>query len=227
MLRKVRWLIAGVVMLVPIALPAAAEQPKPVDAIFNSRHLDMVPQSNEVKYKFERSVSDERLLGAPFSDDVLISVLKVSEQGDRDVKVTVFTGDRQRPQVKHEGLSINPLFIWFLDRSVDNYRLLSGGKQPYLKGKFSRAFEEKAQVEATKIDYQGKSVDGLKITVTPYAGDEAAEKMQGYENSKFTFTMSKDVPGYFVELHSKIESTKAGTGKVEERVSIVELGAIK
>lgn len=227
MLRKVRWLVAGLVMLVPVALSAAAEQPKVVDALFTARHLDLVPQGNDLKYKFRRTVSDPKLLGEPFTDDVRIGVTKVSEQGDRDVKITVFTGERQRPEIQHNGLSINPVFVWFLDRSVDNYRLLSGGKQPYLKGKFSHAFEEKALIEPTKIEYQGKSLDAFKITVVPYAGDESAEKMQGFENSKFTFTISKDVPGYFFDLLAQIESTKVGSGKLEEYVSLVDLGATK
>jgi hypothetical protein len=225
MLRITRGVIAGLAMLVPAALSAAGEQPTPVGVLFESRHLDLVPQGNDVKYKFTRTVSDKSLLGEEFSDDVRVAVKKVSEKGDRDVKVTVFTGERQRPQVEYDALSINPLFVWFLDRSVDNYRLLSGGKQPYLKGKFSKAFEDKATIEPTKIDYQGKSVDGFKITVAPYKDDEARDKMQGYEISTFTITVSKDVPGYFFDLLADIQSTKAGTGKLQERVSLVEVGA--
>jgi hypothetical protein len=227
MLRIVCGALAGLAMMIPAALSAAGEQPNPVNILFESRHLDLVPQGNDIKYKFSRTVSDKKLLGEEFTDDVRIGVKKVSEKGDRDVKVTVFTGERQRPQVEYDALSINPLFVWFLDRSVENYRLLSGGKQPYLKGKFSKAFENKAVMEPTKIDYKGKSVDGYKITIAPYKDDEAKSKMQGYENSTFTITVSKDIPGYFFDLVADIQSTQSGTGKLIERVSLVDLGAIQ
>ena len=224
MLRFVRGLAAVVALALtlPIGAMAAADPPQPVDIIFNTRHLDLVGKGGVVDYKFEHSVSDEKLLGKPFTDDIKIVVSDVTPEGQRVVDVTVFTGDRQRPVQNFDGLSINPVFIWFLDKSVENYRLLSGGKHNYLKGRIRDAFLDKAKLEPVKVDFGGKSVDGYKVTMVPFEEDPNKSKMQGFENSKFTFVMSKDIPGYFYELNAEIFSTQAGTGKLTDRLVLVE-----
>lgn len=218
---------AALALSIALAGPAVAAEPTAVDAIFNTRHLDLLVKGTPVQYKFERKVSDERLLGAAFTDDIKIDVRGSGDEGRRDMKVTVFTGDRQRPIQDYEALTINPVFIWFLDRSVENYRVMAGGSQPYLKGRFKDAFHDKSSVEPVKIKFGGKEVEGHKIKVKPFVGDPNAAKMQGYENSEFTITVSKDVPGYFYELDSSLVSSKNDLGKLSDRVVIVDEGGTK
>lgn len=222
MLRTVRGWVAVLALAVPSALMAAGEQPAAVDLIFNSRHLDLVGKGTSVMYKFEHTVNDEKLMGKAFSDDIKLDVSEVSAEGERIVDVTVFTGDRQRPKQNYDGMTINPVFVWFLDKCVENYRLVAGGKQPYLKGRIRDAFIDKATIEPAKFDFKGKSVDGYKVTIVPFDGDPNAAKMQGFEKSKFSITVSKDIPGYFYELGSDIFSSQAGTGKVQDTLKVVE-----
>ncbi len=162
MLRTVRGLVAVLTLVVPSVLVAAAEQPKPVDLIFNSRHLDLIGKGDGVKYKFEHAVTDEKLMGKPFADDIKLEVSDVNGDGQRNLDVTVFTGDRQRPVQNYDGLTINPVFIWFLDKCVENFRLVSGGKQPYLKGRMRDAFIDKAEVEPASLEFGGKTVRRLQ-----------------------------------------------------------------
>lgn len=222
MLRSVRGLVAVLTLVVPSVVVATAEQPKPVDLIFNTRHLDLIGKGDGVKYKFEHAVTDEKLMGKPFADDIKLEVSEVNGDGQRNLDVTVFTGDRQRPVQNYDGLTINPVFIWFLDKCVENYRLVSGGKQPYLKGRMRDAFIDKAEVEPAKLEFGGKTVDGYKVTIAPFATDPNKHKMQGFENSKFTFVLSKEIPGYFYELSSEIFSSQAGTGKMQDRLVLME-----
>jgi hypothetical protein len=207
---------------VSVALPAAAEQPQPADLIFNARHLDLVPKGTGVAYKFEHGVSDEKLMGKAFTDDVKLNVTDVTGDGQRVLDVIVFTGDRQRPIQNYDGLTINPVFIWFLDKCIENFRTVSGGNQPYLKGRMRDAFVDKAKLEEVKFDFGGKQVTGYKVTIEPFATDPNKHKMQGFENSKFSFVLSKDVPGYFYELNSDIFSNQAGTAKMSDRLVLVE-----
>lgn len=207
---------------VSIALPAAAEPPQPADLIFNARHLDLVPKGTGVSYKFEHGVTDEKLMGKPFTDDIKLKVSDVTAEGQRTVDVTVFTGDRQRPVQNYDGLTINPVLIWFLDKCVENFGTVAGGKQPYLKGRMRDAFLDQAKVENVKVDFGGKSVEAYKVSLEPFAKDPNKHKMQGFENSKFTFVLSKDIPGYFYEFNSDIFSTQAGTAKMTDRLVLVE-----
>lgn len=215
-------LIIIFLLLSPYIVSAAEEQLTPTDAIFNSRHLDLVSKGSTVKYKFQHTVSDEKLMGQPFSDDIKLNISDVNAEGLRILDVTVFTGERQRPTQNYDGLSVNPVFVWFLDKCVENYGLLSGGSHPYLKGRFREAFLTKAKIESTKLDYNGKSIDGYKVTIVPFEDDPKVNKMQGFEKSKFTFTMSQQIPGYFYELGSDFFSSQPGTGKMQDRLVLVE-----
>ncbi|MGE5265884.1 MAG: hypothetical protein ACM3L9_00820 [Deltaproteobacteria bacterium] len=223
MLRYLRGLGIAACLAMPfVSVSARAESPAPVDAIFNARHLDLVNKGSNVLYKFDHKVSDEKLLGQGFSDDIKINVTDVTADGSRVLDVTVFTGDRQRPVQNYDGLSINPVFVWFLDKAVENLRIVAGGKQPYLKGRMRDAFLDKAKIEPVKFNYAGKEVEGFKVTMVPFENDPNKHKMQGFEKSSFSFTFSKDVPGYFYELDSDIFSSQAGTASMKDRIVLVE-----
>ncbi len=223
MLRFVRALGLAACLAMPfVSVAARADTPTAVDAIFNSRHLDLVNKGGNILYKFDHQVNDEKLLGKPFSDDIKLNVTDVTADGQRILDVTVFTGDRQRPTQNYDGLSINPVFVWFLDKCVENFGVVAGGKHPYLKGRMRDAFIDRAKIEPVKFKYDGKEVDGFKVSMTPFAEDPNKHKMQGYEKSEFSFTFSKDVPGYFYELGSDIHSTQAGTASLKDKIVIVE-----
>ncbi len=232
MLRIVRGLVPtlALALAVPFAagpaeggeVAAADKKYEVADLIFETRHLDLVPKGTGVTYKFEHAVSDEKLMGKAFTDDVKIDVTDVTAEGQSVLKVTVFTGDRQRPIQNFDGLTINPVFIWFLDKCVENFRTIAGGKQPYLKGRMKESFIEKPTLEDVKIEFGGKTVDAKKVTIQPFAADPNKDKMQGYENAKFSFVMSKDIPGYFFELTADFASAQPGAGKLNDRLTLVE-----
>jgi len=222
MLRIVRGLVPALVLAFAAA-PVLADQYEAADLIFENSHLDLVSKGTNVAYKFEHQVSDEKLLGKAFTDDIKIAVTDVNAEGQRVLDVTVFTGDRQRPVQNYDGLTINPVFIWFLDKCVENYRTVAGGKQPYLKGRMKEAFVDKPTLEDVKIEFGGKTIDAKKVTIAPFAKDPNRQKMQGYENSKFSFVMSKDIPGYFYELTADMVSTQPGSGKLNNRLTLVEV----
>lgn len=205
----------------------AAGEPTPVSVLFETRQLDHIGQGAEVTYKFQRSVSNEKLLGTGFSDEIRLGVTRVNEKGEREVVFKVFTGDQARDPSNWPDLTINPILVWYLDRAVGNFNRLAGGDQMYLKGKFRAALRDKAEIESIKFSYGGKEVDAYRVTVRPYLDDQNAQKMEGFEGSKFTIVVSNDVPGYFVDLVSTFESRFAAGPKLEEHISLVGMGESK
>lgn len=212
--------------LMPVAA-LAAEDRKVVDVLFESRHLDLIDKGAEVTYRFEKTGSDERLVGKDYADDIRLGVAKVNGNGERDVVFKVFTGDHARDPQSWPELTINPLFIWYLDRAVATFNSLAGGNQMYLKHRMREALRDKATMEPVKYDFNGRSVDALKITVAPFADDISASKMQGFQNSYFTIVVSSDVPGYFADLQSSYVSTQAAGPKLEEHIKLVGIGGAK
>jgi hypothetical protein len=212
-------------MLLPMTAVAAGDQ-KAVNILFETRQLDLIGKGSEVTYRFEKTGSDERLVGKNYADDIRLGVANVKDKGERDVVFKVFTGDNARDPQNWPDLTINPLFIWYLDRAVSTFNSLAGGNQMYAKHKIRESLGS-ASAEEVKVDYNGQSVDGYKIVVTPFADDLSASKMQGYHKASFTIVVSNQVPGYFVDLQSNFVSTAAAGPELKEHIKVVGIGEAK
>lgn len=206
----------------------AAEDKQGVrDILFDTPQLDKVEEGSKLTYNFKRNVSEPKLLGPEFSDNLSLSILKVAEDGKRDVKVQIFSGDRARDPRTIDGLTANPVLVFYLDRAVANFAMLAGGNKGYLKNRFRLALRTTAKIEPVKIEYNGKTVDGHHVWVTPYINDPNKEKMSGYEGARFDFYVSDDVPGYLVELTSLFESSEAAAPKLDEHIVLDGAGVVK
>ncbi|MBN8911478.1 MAG: hypothetical protein J0H65_05340 [Rhizobiales bacterium] len=218
-------LAALFVTLVPFVAAAASDE-KASPILFETRQLDLIDKGAEVTYHFERTGSDERLVGKNYADDIRLGVAKIDDKGGRDVVFKVFSGDNARDPQNWPELTINPLFIWYLDRAVATFNTLAGGNQMYLKHKMREALGA-AIAEETKAEYDGKTVDAYKVTVTPFADDNNASKMQGFHKSAFTIVVSNQVPGYFVDLQSNFVSSQAAGPELKEHIKVVGMGETK
>lgn len=218
--------LAGTV--IAVAEAPVATKPTAVDVLFETKHLANLKQGEETKYRFQRVVSDPKMLGTPFSDDIALDITKLNTDGTREVTLKVFTGERARdPQVVPD-LTGNPVLVLFLDRAVINFASLAGGgNSSYLKGKFREGLRERAKIEPVKIDYKGSSVDGYKVTIAPYENDPNALRMLGYESSEFTFLVSQSVPGQIAELIAHYESGIKDAPTLEERITLAGIGGAK
>ncbi len=222
----VRTVVSSALLLA--ALPAVAgETPSAPDIMFERTHLESLKAGQTVNYRFQRTVSEPKLLGQPYSDDISLVIDKVTDDGKWDVNLLMFTGERSRGDNRVQGMTGNPLLVLYLDRAVSNYSMLAGGKRGYLKNRFRIGLREDAKVEPAKMSYGGKEVDGYRITVAPYAKDLNKEKMRGYENSRFEILLSEAVPGHFVEFVSIFESTEKNSPRLEERITVVTKEAKK
>ncbi len=220
-------IIAAAVAALSITPARAENKPSVVDVLFEHPHISNLKEGTELKYRFQRTVSDAKLAGEPFSDDITLRVGKANGDGRRDVVVQIFSGERARDPQNVPDMTGNPLLVFYLDRAVRTLGFLSGGNPMYLKQKFRAALGNGAVIEPTKVEYGGKVIDGYRITVTPYAKDENAAKMQGYSGSRFVIIASDEAPGEFVDFISTFESTVQGAPRLEERITLVGMGESK
>jgi hypothetical protein len=225
MLKFLRASAVACLALIPVVAVAAADQ-KAASILFETRQLDLIGKGAEVTYRFERTGSDERLVGKNYADDIRLGVANVKDKGERDVVFKVFTGENARDVQNWPDLTINPLFIWYLDRAVSTFTSLAGGNQMYTKHKIREALAN-ATAEPVKFDYNGKPVEALKITVAPFADDISSSKMQGFHKASFDIVVSNQVPGYFVDLRSNFVSTLAAGPELKEHIKVVGMGDAK
>jgi hypothetical protein len=206
---------------------AALAEPPPTELLFKLRQLDLVSKGSEITYSFERKSSNEAILGKNFSDKLRLEITRAKDKGVRDIAMHVFTGQEARDVQNWPDLSTNPLFLWYLDRSVAQLASLSGAERMYLKSRIRGTFDEKGKVETVKVPYGGKEVEAYRIVLKPLKGDPAADKMEGYDFSVMSFVVSDAVPGYFLEMASTFESPRRGTPVVQETLKLESAGEQK
>jgi hypothetical protein len=218
--------LGGAVLAVALALGSqvvaavAADEPKATDLIFEHKHLAKVEAGKQIDYKFNRTVTDPQILGQPFSDDITLKVVADKENGQKDLDLQIYTGDRARDLQKLEKFTINPVFAVYFSQAVSTFNQLAGGQVNYLQRSFSDGWL-KAKVEPIKVDYSGKQIDAYRISMTPYVGDQYESKMQGWEGAKYEVIVSEEVPGEIVDLlatyHNRYPPAKL---KLTERITL-------
>lgn len=196
------------------------DQSKAVELIFEHKHLSNVEQGKQIEYRFNRTVSNPQLLGAPFSDDITLKVVAAKPTGQKDVDLQIYTGDRARDLQKLPNLTVNPVYQVYFRQAVSTYSMLSGGKTTYLTRVFSTAFRDKATIEPIKVNYEGKEIDAQRITIEPYRRDVNASKMQGWEGAEYVLVVSEQVPGEIVDLIAKYKNKYPGDLRLVERITL-------
>jgi hypothetical protein len=205
-------------MLLAMAPWPAPAQDAPADILFARPHLSGVPSGTELTYRLERSPSDAKRLGAPFSDDIKLVVRSDPASSPRDIELRIFTGERARESMSMTGLTGNPVLVIFLDRAVSNMAHLTGGSAPYFKGRLRVGLRDKATAEAASVEFEGKMLDAKRIVVRPFVDDAMAARMLGYEGSQFEFLVAEAAPGMLLEMTSRFVSTLPDAPKLEERI---------
>ena len=204
----------------PKPTEAATTEPKATDLIFEHKHLAKVEAGKQIDYKFNRTVSDEKMLGQGFSDDITLKVTADKPDDNKALLLQIYTGERARDPQKLEKFSINPVFAVFFSQATSTFNQLAGGQVNYLQKSFSDGWM-KAKVEPIKVDYNGKQIDAHRISMTPFLGDKYETKMQGWESAKYVVVVSDQVPGEIVDLlatyHNRYPPAKL---KLSERITL-------
>ncbi|MBU1210379.1 MAG: hypothetical protein KJ587_03780 [Alphaproteobacteria bacterium] len=211
--------LAAAAVVLSAATAFAAEAPNITAALFDKSHLDRVAAGTKLTYNFERNASEPKLIGPNFKNVIELTVDKVNDNATRDVTVQIFRGELEREPRQIEGMTGNPVLVFFLDRAVSGFSLLAGGNGAYHKNRFRVAMRTEGGLAPVKFDYNGKEVEGYRLAIRPFTGDRKnIDKMKGYENAQFDFLMSDEVPGYFAAFQSHYDSPKPGSPSLDESI---------
>lgn len=209
------------------ALAATDESKKATNLLFDGKHIAAIAPGTELIYKFERLPSDEKALGAGYTDTIKVTVESDAAPGKKNVVVNMFSGERARDPNRLPGMDGNPMLLVFLETALGHFQQLAGGDRTYLKNMFSRRIGDSSTLTPVKLDYKGQEVEGVKVTVTPYAEDGARSKMRGYEGSVFTIVLSEAVPGKFAQMVSDYKNSLKGGPSLVEKMTLEGVGEVK
>ena len=223
--------LAGGAALAAILASAAAAatdaSKKAIDMLFETKHIAAIAPGTELVYKFERKPSDEKVLGAGFSDDIKVKVESDASPGKKNVLIQIYSGDRARDPQRITEMDGNPMLVVYLDNATAHFREVAGGDPSYLKGMFKKSLGDESLLDPVKIDFKGQQIDGYRITITPYANDPSRAKMRGYEGATFTIAVSDKIPGYFAQMVSMFRNSSKDGPTLLERTTLDGVGDVK
>lgn len=191
---------AGFAACVAFACGAAtaAQAPAPVDLVFYAPFLKNAPDGSTISYRYVREANDPKLVPS-FEDDVK---LRVAPEGAKDsVAIDLFTAGRGGT-LTNQSRTGAPVVVAVWDRDVKEMSKVLGGSFFYLQNRIMEALRNGGDaIEPQKVEYDGRTLDGWKVTLKPFANDERhRELLREFANLTYELTFADDVPGGFYAL---------------------------
>jgi hypothetical protein len=229
----VRVLATTALALVLAALPAFAEDapktatvtqanaaapPSAADLLFDQPQMKNAAPGSTITYNYlRRSGISGGPFGAPLQDTVALKIEPGKSPDARDIRVTMFSGLNRVPAGPFEDMAGNPVVSLFLENHLRALAKVLEANPRYLKLAIRRGLREKATVTPTKVEFDGRTVDGWRVVTKPFEGDAMTQRMRGLDDLTYTFVTAPSVPGEIVSIEASSKS-KDGGELLEEKL---------
>lgn len=183
----------------------ASDAPTATKLLFASPYLTKVPPQETLVYDFKRSSVDESKFGPGMKDTIRLEVKEdETDNNKRSVYLKIYTGPRERNLGPFIHTTGNPAVMVVLEQDTFELKRRLGGQPAYFRNKIRKAMRDGAKVEATSFDFNGKKVDGHKITIQPFKDDPNMSRVPEYAATTYEFVVSDAVPGGIYRVSSII-----------------------
>ena len=204
--------------LIALAGALHAQEISPAEKIlFLSNHLGTVVRPQALRYTYVRRDKD----GPGFSDQVVLDVTGKNADGSAVVSLRFLSGERTVALPPLDNAQGNPALLGFLERDISEMKRMTGGSTSYFRKRIRIALAEAASVEAVKLSYGGRQVEGKRIAIQPYLHDPMQDKMPKYAAKRYVFILSDDIPGSVYQLRSTVpDDGRQGAVLIEETMTL-------
>lgn len=188
-----------------------------------SDHLKNISGPSKLYYEFEKNGSLEE----GFTDSVFLEIIHVNEDGTKNARLEFFTEERNQvvPENTVRNIIGNPVLGIYLQGDVLEMNRLASGHWRYFHRRIKLAFtDDKANIEPVSIDYDGKTVPGEKITITPYVNDPRRSQFEEFADKRYEFILSEEIPGTLYQIRTVVpdHSEPANGPLIEETLTLKE-----
>lgn len=230
MVKLLKLLVPGLMLTLGVSaqLPAATDQeaPSAQSLLFDANYLLPLSAPSRLVYSYSHKSGDPERFGKGFDDEVALKLsASANGGGEKDVVVDMFTGDRERVIGPITRVSGNPIIMMFMERDVSQMNMHVGGQAVYFRNVIRMAFRDKAVLEPAAFTWEGKQVNGTKITIQPFLADPHGERMQLFRTKTYEFIVSDAVPGGIYEVHSVVgtDIPDTTTPALDTRMTLKEI----
>ncbi|GBU15992.1 MULTISPECIES: hypothetical protein [Methylobacterium] len=223
--------LAGLCLALSLAAPALAQEPVPApqkaavsapnaaDLLFEQPQMRNAAPGSTLTYAYVRRSGIAKAPFGPNLDDTIKLAIEPGKGADeRTIRVQMFSGMNRFPAGPFEDMPGNPIIPLFLENHLRGLAKALEANPRYLKLAIRKGMRERATVTPVKVPYQGREVDGWRITMKPFEGDPLAQRMRGLDNLAYTFVTAPEVPGEIVSIEASSRNAEGGE-LLEERLS--------
>lgn len=161
---------------------------------FETPYLSKVEPGTTLNYAYKH-VTAEAKLGEGFDETLAMKVTAPADDpAKRIAEVVIRRGEREGEAGPFPTLNGNPISLILLERDVKEMAQLSKGSPYYLRNRV-RDHLATGTVEPARFSYDGKEVEGWKLSLRPFAEDPNKEKLLELAGRRYEFLFSDAVPG--------------------------------
>jgi hypothetical protein len=185
-------------------------------------HLSNIDRPVRLYYEFVKSGSYEE----GFTDAVYLDIIKINEDGSKNAVLDFFTAARKQVVSPENVTNIrgNPVLAIFMQGDVYEMNRLTEGHWRHFQKMIKIALRENATVEPVTFDFNGKEVNGEKISFSPYLNDPHRKDFEQFAQKTYEFILSDEIPGTLYQIKTVVKNP-AGPDKgplLEEVLTLVE-----
>jgi hypothetical protein len=156
-----------------------------------------------LKYHFKKQGTFEQ----GFEDNVEFQVKEIKADGRKAGVVNWFSGERNHYVPPYDDIIGNPVLGVYLQGDVIEMNRITEGYWRYFHRLIKQAFADKAEIKPVPILFDGRTVEGKQVRITPYVKDPHAvgnESFKKIENKEYFITVCDDIPGYLYEIRTVV-----------------------
>ncbi len=193
----------------PDAAPEKRADFSPAErALFMSDQLSGLKAPTTLSYRFQKSGS----LEPGFDDTVKIKVRKHADGRCCAASGEFLSGERRlaMPEVDAaDEANGNPAILFFLERDIREMQRLTKGQSNHFRKQIRMAIFESATLRDVSVAYNGKTVAGREIVISPYLTDPNRPRFEALATKQYTFTLSNAVPGGVYSIRASVAGNAA------------------
>lgn len=212
-------LLAGALSALLLTISPVLANPSATDLFFGTPYLLRVEPGSRIDYAYKHSTSEAKL-GDSFEEKLQMKVSAPAEDAkQRIAEVDIWRGDRHTEAGPFPTMNGNPVSLILLERDVKEMAQLTKGSPFYLRNRV-RDHIATGTVTPAKFDYDGRSVEGWKLTMTPFAEDPNKDKLAELTNRRYEFLFSDAVPGGLYSIDVVTPRADGSANIIETRLSL-------
>jgi hypothetical protein len=211
-------------LISPSLLAANEESPPPVlnkaqQLVFLKNHLQGVAKGSQLDYGFKSVTKDAE----SFTDHIELKVTDVGNDGKRDLEFNFLSGSHHINFTPAKAYSGNPVLIHFLERDIAQMARDTGGSNGFFRNRIRDSFKSPSEMREVKFQFNGQSLEGTEIIVTPFVANPYADNFKLYVNKRYEFIFSDQVPGGIYRIHTQVPDENGESVLIDEDMTFRQI----